>query len=261
LLDPFADAQTWYDRAQEHIKEYRGLAYDQHDRIWQLHSGKREDGSVVHSLRFDRNLLTRLRPIACEAANALFQALDNIIGAAARQSGVERTPQIAWPWAIESDPDYVLPGVVRPAIKGRLDVMQKRGLPDVWLSFVETTFAAAPAVDLLHIDVVKEVSLSGKHWELVPTQASALAIAWSPEGSTKQVHAEIPEGHFETHDEYVFWEGEPIVAPHFQLATGTRLVAAEKEFQPEPVSAFEYTSRFVASALKGARRIWEEVVT
>ncbi len=260
MPDPFADAQAWYDRAQTHIHEYRGLAYDQHDRTWGLHSDKREDGSYVYSLRLNRDLLTRLRPIACEAANALFQALDNIIGAAARRSGVERTPQIAWPWAIEPNPDSPLPGAVRPAIKNRLKEMQKKGMPDAWLELIEETFAA-PTVGLTHIDVVKELSLSGKHWELVPTEASAIAISWIPKGTTKQVHAEIPKGYFEANDEFVFHEGEPIAAPHFQILTGTRLVAAGKDFQPEPVSAFEYTSRFVATALEGARHVWEKVAT
>ena len=259
MPDPFADAQAWFDRAQAHIQEYRGLAYGEHDQTWGLHTKKREDGSLVYSLRFNRDLLTRLRPIACEAANGLFQALDNIVGVAARRSGVERTPQIAWPWAIEPIPNSALPGAVRPAIKDRLKAMQKKGLPDVWLELIEKTFAA-PAVSLVHIDVVKEVSLSGKHWELVPTEGSALAVSWIPEGATQQVHAEIPKNYFAANDEFVFHEGKPITAPNYQIMTGTKLVAAGKDFQPEPISAFQYTSRFVSIALEEAWHVWEQVM-
>lgn len=254
-MDPFADAQAWYDRGQAHIQEYRVLAYGEPNQTWALLSRRTDDGAFAYSLRFNRGLLPRLKPIACEAANALFQSLDNIIGAAARRSGVARTPQIAWPWCIEPDPTSPLPGAVRPAIDGRLNVMGKRGLAEPWLKLIKETFAA-PAVGLTHIDVVKEVSLSGKHWELVATEASAVAVAWTPKGATQQAVADIPKGYFETNDEFIFHEGEPIEAPHYQLVTGTRLVAAGKQFQPEPATAFDYTSRFVATALESARRVW-----
>lgn len=254
MLDPFADAQAWYDRAQKHIAEYRGLAYGEHDQIWKLLSNRREDGSFAYSLRFDRSLLARLKPVACEVANALFQSLDNIIAVGARRAKVLRGPQISWPWAIESDPDSSLEGAVRPAIGGKLDELSKKGFPKPWLALIEETFAAS-AVGLSHIDVVKEVSLSGKHWELVSTGANAFAISWTVQGSNEQIIAEIPADHFETSNEFVFHEGGAIVAPRFQMMTGTRLVAAAKEFQPEPISAFEYTARFVSTALEKARQL------
>lgn len=257
MSDSFADAQAWYDRGQEHIAEYRRLAYGDHDEIWSLHSKRRADGSFVYLLRFNRGLLVRLKPVACEAANSLFQALDNIVGVAARQAGVERSPQISWPWAIEDDPDSKLKGAVRPAISKKIKELSKRGMPEEWLNLIEETFAA-PAVGLSHIDVVKEVSLSGKHWELVSTGANAIAIGWTPMGSTRQVHAEIPKDHFEKNDEFVFHEGEAIDDPHFQTLIGTCLVAAAKDFQPEPIAAFEYTSRFVATALEKARHLTSE---
>lgn len=254
MLDPFADAQAWYDRAQAHIAEYRGLAYGENDQTWRLHSNRRNDDSFAYSLRFDRGHLVRLKPIACEVANALFHSLDNIVAVGARRAEVERGPQITWPWAIESDPDSSLEGAVRSAIGRKLCALSKKGFPKPWLTLIADTFAAH-AVGLSHIDVVKEVSLSGKHWELVPTGANASAISWTLQGSTQQVIAEIPADHFETNDEFVFHEGGAIVAPHFQMLTGTRLVATAKEFQPEPVFAFEYTARFVSTALEKARQL------
>jgi hypothetical protein len=254
MPDPFADAQAWYDRAQQHIREYRAVLDGDRRRIWSVDSRRRDDGSFVYSLTFDRGLLFLLKPIACETANALFQSLDNIIAAAARSAGVERTPQIAWPWAMESDPDSAPPGRLRPAIDGRLAQLRKRGMPEPWISLIEETFAM-PAAGLEHIDVLKEVSLSGKHWELVPTSADALAIAWLPDGAGQQVVVEIPNGHFSTEDEYVFHEGEKLQL-HLQLVTGICLAADGYDFQPEPVAAFEYASRFALAALEGARRRW-----
>lgn len=251
-MDPLADAQAWYDRAQLHIREYGDLAYSEDDRIWQLRSRRGDDGRHVYAIVHDRTVLPRLKPIACEVANSLFQSLDNIIGAAARIADVERTPQIAWPWALEPDLDVKLPKAVKPAITGRLNQMRGRGMPDPWLDLIRQTFAAH-AAGLVHIDVVKEVSLSGKHWGLVPTEANAVAVGWTPKGCNKQVIANIPRDHFDANDEFVFHEGDPIDALHFQTVIGTFLAAAGKDHQPEPMSAFGYTSRFVATALDNAR--------
>ena len=256
MVDPFADAQAWYDRAQKHIAEYRQLANAQ--QIWTIHRSQPSEGVFEYSLRFNRNLLVELKPIAGEAANALFQALDNIIGVAARQTNVKRGTQIGWPWAIEPIPDSKLPGAVRPAITSKLKTLDKAGLPQAWLTLIEETFAA-PAVSLPHIDVVKEVSLSGKHWELVPTKANALAIAWTPQGSTQQVVVNIPEDYFEVNDEFIFHKGDSIDV-YIQAIVKVTLAVSKTDFQPEPVFAFEATSRFVMTALQKARRLWEAAV-
>ncbi|MBL7326129.1 hypothetical protein INQ16_31570, partial [Escherichia coli] len=105
-------------------------------------------------------------------------------------------------------------------------------------------------------DVVKEVSLSGKHWELVPTKANALAIAWTPQGSTQQVVVNIPEDYFEVNDEFIFHKGDSIDV-YIQAIVKVTLAVSKTDFQPEPVFAFEATSRFVMTALQKARRLWE----
>lgn len=256
MIDPFADAQAWYDRAQIHIGEYRELAYDQRHQIWTVHSQRQADGGFDHTLKFNREILPRLKPIACEAANALFQSLDNIVGAAARSADVPRGNDISWPWAIEPDPESDLAGAMRPAISKKLKTLRKNRLPDKWLALIERTFAA-PAIGLQHIDVVKEVSLSGKHWELVPTEAGALAASWWIADSTQPVIVQIPPDHFDGNDGFVLPAQNALVDRGFQIMTRTVLVAERKNFQPEPISALEYASRFVAFALQDAREVWK----
>lgn len=254
MSDELGDAQAWYDRAQHHVAEYRALAYGKDDRTWQLRQDRGDDGRHRYALHFNRELFPRLKPIACEAANALFQSLDNIIGTAARQAGVPRSFQIAWPWALQPDTDSPLPGAVKPAIDGRLQQMRERQMPEPWLDLVAATFAEHEA-GLVHIDVVKEVSLSGKHWELVPTNANAVAIGWHLPGNTAQSFADIPPDHFETEDVFVFHEGKPIEVSQFQIVAGTKLIAPGKTHEPEPISAFGYASRFVETALDKARAL------
>jgi len=58
MRDPFADAQAWYDRAQEHITEYRTCSAQ--NQIWTLNSSQREDSRFVYSLRFNRGLRLRV---------------------------------------------------------------------------------------------------------------------------------------------------------------------------------------------------------
>lgn len=254
MLDPFADAQAWYDRAQEHIAEYRRLI-DGEPSIWALHAGQRENGNFIYSLWFNRDGLVSLKIATCEVANALFQSLDNIVGAAARAAGVERKMRTSWPWAIEPDP--VHEHMVRPAIEDDLNKLRNKGLPEQWLTLINETFHI-PAAGLPHIDVVKEISNSGKHWELVPTEANALALMWKPPGSEECVPLDIPADHFANNDEFVFHEGAEADLGDIQLVTRIELVAATKAFKPEPIAAFEMTSRFVEAALKKARHLWSE---
>lgn len=254
MSDELADAQAWYDRAQQHIAEYRSLAYGENDQTWRLRHDRGDDGRHIYSLHFNRGLFPQLKPIACEAANAMFQSLDNIIATAARQAGVPRSPQIAWPWALQPDTASNLAGAVKPAIDSRLHDMRKRGMPEAWLDLVAATFAEH-AMGLVHIDVVKEVSLSGKHWELVATKANAVAIGWHLPGSAAQSFADIPADYFEAEDVFVFHEGDPIEVSQFQIVAGTKLIAPGKAHQPEPISAFGYTSRFVETTLANARML------
>jgi hypothetical protein len=254
IPDPLADARAWYERAQEHIAEYRRLAYGEHERIWSLHSEHQTNGTFNYSLRFNCDLLVRLKPVACEAANALFQSLDNIIAVPARRVGELRNRNICWPWAIEKDPNSTLEHAVRPAIGKKICTLRKEGIPEQWLTLIEEVFAS-PAAGLIHIDVVKEVSLSGKHWELIATGAEALSVAWFDPASKGQVVVDIPHRHFEANDEYVFHEGDPISAPGFMMVIETKLVAPGKAFEPEPIAAFECTSRFVMTALKKAKEL------
>jgi hypothetical protein len=251
MCDLFADAQAWYDRAQKHIDEYSNLM---NRPIFTLNSNRKVDGNFVYSIRFNRGLLVEMKPVACETANALFQSLDNIIAIAARQKDVKRSPQISWPWAIEPVPNSSLKGAMQPAICSRLKKLRKNGISKPWLALIRETFEEA-AIGLSHIDIVKEISISGKHWELVPTKANALAIAWTHRASSQQIISNIPADHFDFCEEYIFHEGEEIDNHYFEMATSFQLVVADKALEPEPITALGYTARFVANALKKARQL------
>src|SRR3546814_8035971 len=134
-----ANAQACYGRGQRCIADYRSLGYGESDRTWQLRRDRADYGRHIYSLHFNRGLCPQLKPIACEAANAMFQSLDNIIATAARQAGVPRSPQNAWPWALQPDTDSNLAGAVKPAIDSRLQDMRKRGMPEAWLDLVAAT--------------------------------------------------------------------------------------------------------------------------
>jgi hypothetical protein len=213
MIDPLADAQAWYDRGQAHIEEYRKSTYE--EKSLTLHKDRLSETHYRYSLHLNRDLLVRLKPIACEVGNALFQSLDNIIAIGARQDGVKRSPRVSWPWAIEPDPNSNLADAVQPAIDEKLKELEREGVPPSWLDLIVKTFAS-PTVGLQHIDVLKEVSLSGKHWALIPTRSSAHAIAWRARGSTEQSFADVPDDVFEGTDEFVFHEGEKNKHPIFR---------------------------------------------
>ncbi len=273
MLDPLADAQAWYDRAQEHISEYRHSAHGE-GKIWGLHSSRRQDGTFEYSLRLDRALLTQLKPIACETANALFQSLDNIVATAARDNTDatearrdQRKPRPWTPWPFaprkDDDPHSANAGSLYPNISSKDEKkLRGSGIAEEWLMLIDKTFAES-AGDLHYIDVVKEVSNSGKHWELMPVEANALAIAWKPKSSNRQIIDNIPHNHFQVHDDYVFHEGSEMDSAYFQIVTtvkllpvtDTKLAVSTRDLRPEPLATFERTSRFAGIALTKARRI------
>jgi len=132
--------------------------------------------------------------------------------------------------------------------------MSKKGVDDVWLNLIRHTFDDHRS-GLIHIDVLKEVSLSGKHWELVPTSTGMAAIAWPSKEDGKQEIVEIPAGHFEANDEFIIELDTEFDAPRLQILIGMKLIAPGKDHQPEPMSAFGYASRFAETALAKARQI------
>ncbi|MDK2760895.1 MAG: hypothetical protein KYX64_05990 [Sphingopyxis sp.] len=253
MNDAFADAQAWYDRAQWHIGEYSHII----DRVWDVHRSSLPDGTFRYALRIDRDSLTRARPVAGEVANALFQALDNIVGVAARANGVVRTNGVSWPWVLEPDPDANREHAVRPKLSDKLKELEKKGMPDDWLKLIEATFSI-PATPLAQIDIVKEVSNSGKHWELVPTKANAVGMMWIPPEASQPVPLDIPADHFLGNDEFVFHEGAAIDVSAVMSLIDFQLVAATKNLRVEPIFAFYETARFVATALEKARLLWNE---
>src|SRR3546814_18190349 len=124
-----ANAQACYGRGQRCIADYRSLGYGESDRTWQLRRDRADDGRHIYSLHFNRGLFPQLKPLACEAANAMFQSLDNIIATAARQAGVPRSPQNAWPWPLPPDTDSTLAGALKPALDRRRQHITHRGRP------------------------------------------------------------------------------------------------------------------------------------
>lgn len=255
MVDPLADARAWYERAQVHILTCRDLLNDTQGKIWRIDEERTGDGRHIYSLRFAREVLVPVKPVTCEVANALFQALDNIIGAAARASGVERNMHISWPWRVEEDSEIGLPGHLKPAIDAKLKSLKKEGLPDAWLDLIRETFEAH-RFGLSFIDVLKEVSLSGKHWELVETGMDAAAVAWLPKGAQHQIIKDVPKGHFAMNDAFVFHEGERISEAAIQIVIGIRLAASGKTLQAEPQAAFGYGVRFVETALAKAEAVF-----
>ena len=201
--------------------------------------------------------MLQAKPISGEVANALFQSLDNIIGAAARAAGVERSIKISWPWKVESDADVNQGHAIQPKLSDKLKKLQKEGLPDPWLELIEATFAES-ATPLAHIDVMKEISNSGKHWELLPTITNAVGMMWMPPGERRPVPLDIPEDHFSENDEFAFHEGAEIDTSAIEILIRFELVAATRELRVEPIFAFDATSRFVATALQKAKLLWDQ---
>lgn len=257
MLETLDDANVWLRRADQHIEEFRRLRDFRHNPLWRIEIAQRADGTFVYRLIYNRELAPRLKVIAAEAASALFQVLDHVFAVGARLSGIARKPGVSWPFVVKDEMDNsaadavgALPRLV-PDIGDKLAEFQKKGLRDEWLNLIRETFEEN-LPRLAMASNIKEVSLSGKHWELIPTADGAAAVTWTDPVTHRQQIYQIPRNAFDLSNEYVLHAGERLPTESFSIVMFIHFVGENIRGRSDPLEALNHTRGFVTVALEKA---------
>ncbi|RUN75055.1 hypothetical protein EJC47_18455 [Sphingomonas sp. TF3] len=237
-IDLLEDAQLLYGRAQDHIGAFNRLNAS----LWQLKHGRLPDGTFTGTLVLDRAVLRAMKPVISDIANNLIHALDHVAAAVSRAASSGRPRNLYFPIA----PDDAAYEVKRKPLEKLLDPQ--------WLDLFAAVREAHKSYQG-YLWLLKEISNSGKHWELIAGGASALALAWNPPGERQQSIVEIPRDHFAANDHFNFWKGaDPVPALPFQIITQHRFEGLDGGADASADSVFSTCSRFVADVIAESRQ-------
>jgi len=195
VLDFFEDARSLRDRAQRHFDEFQQLiGRSANPPLWEVKEYPDGDGGTfTYALHLNHDILTKVKPVAADAANNLVHSLDQLVGAAARLHGRGRHRNLYFPWILDEI-----------AFERQLRALEQligTGAVTAIREVRNRHKAALP-----HIHAVKTVSNSGKHWALTPSTSSAAAVAVNLPGQPQKIW-DIPPAAFEGSEAYDFAVG------------------------------------------------------
>lgn len=199
-------------------------------------------GEYVYSLYLDRDALRKLEPIVADAANNLIHALDQIVAAWTRLNSAERPRDTFYPTVLDEDRFE----------KGMTKI--SKYLPDEALLSIRRTRQNQWRL-VEHVALVKELSNSVKHWDLVATEFTPLAVGVAQTGA--QDVTDIPAGHFRLNDRFEFLRTRMPPGPMigYQVLVSLRFVGLDSALICDPATALRCAADFVEAALEDSEAI------
>ncbi|WHO39486.1 hypothetical protein PMI04_002485 [Sphingobium sp. AP49] len=230
LEELFGDVQLMLNRARKHQREINSLISGTGaDQWWGIEQSESDDG-FSYSLVIKCQQLRELKPVAADLCNNVVHALDQLVGALTRANGNDNSERLQFPWKAD-DAEF----------EKALAKLSK------WISnhAVECIRAARAecALWIPHAHLAKDISNSGKHWELVPSSATVPAVIIHRPGGPPEIF-NLPPKAIEEKLYYEFYTGpHPLGNSRVTAAIGLRFTGiSEEPVSPDSVfsSAFRY---------------------
>ena len=229
------DALILFDRFRRHFGELKQILNPERGSLWKLSIERRGD-ALSNQLHLDRHRLRQARPILADAANNLIHSLDVLLGSLARHRG-HRNPYQYFPVCREPD--------------------EFAASMEKWTKFIGRNAAEALKArhallssNIPHLQTIKRVSNSSKHWELLATGASAHAVqVHLKSGSTRMF--QIPSDAFSVHDSYEFHVGEEDFRQCTrQILVGLSIAGLPDGLPISPETCLDCASRYVEGMIE-----------
>lgn len=186
------DAQALLGRARNHLAAFEDQVSPRN--LWRIaESQDSESKEWTGQIHLNRAGLGRAKPILADCANNLISALDHVAAAIARSNGHGRERSLYFPLGL-TDTDHARAMSKVERMLGR-EVVR-----------VLTETRARHQIEMPHVAAVKEISNTGKHWELLVSNASAHGVAWTEPGLRQRI-AQIPADAFENRIVFEFYRG------------------------------------------------------
>lgn len=231
------DARACLARAQKHYAELRELTGP--GALWRITAGRDEaTGEWYNRLHLDRARLVSAKPVLADCATNAWSALDHVAAAIAKANGRKRedNKRLYFPW-----------GYADEAFKKALAKVE----PDLGNAMLGVLAEAREKHqhEIHHLEAAKQISNSGKHWELAPATGNAAAVAVHLPGGGQQIF-NLPTDAFAASDYHEYHRGpEPL--PNGPQTIVVSLTVAELEGGvPNAVdSILECSFRFVQGVI------------
>lgn len=237
-----SDACALLARARKHYEELNGLVGGgAGSDIWSIRQDRdRENGEWLYRLELDRSKLTSAKPVIADIANNVVSALDHVVAAMAKAQGQVRLRSLYFPCdKIEEDFERAISRKVEPRIG-----------TDMTKRLVAARDKHRHEVS--HVAAAKQISNSGKHWELMLVASSVHGVAVHEIGQSQRIF-QVPEGAFAASDDFEFYRGaEPLPNVPLSIAVGLSIEGLDADLPNSPTSIFECSFRFVDDVISMA---------
>lgn len=231
----FDDVRLMVARARKHKAEFDGIfSAIGGSQWWRIDEDRVGDG-FRYTVVIECQQLKELKPVAVDLCNNLIHALDQMVGALTRANGHDNSQRLQFPWQLDE-------AKFERSLK-KLEAYISKEVADCVRKTRQKCHLALP---MAH--VAKEISNSGKHWEMVPSTASVPAIAIQRPGAAQQIF-NLPASTLEQQLYFTFYEGPDRLGQFPMLALiGLRFAGlCDETATPTAVfnSAFHYVETVV----------------
>ena len=227
-------ARALVARARKHFAEFNELVHPREGpSLWE--TSERRDprsGEFIYRLHLDRRRLIEAQPIIADTATNVVSALDHVAAAIAKANGHRRLRSLYFPW-----------GFTDETFEKALDRVEP-----VFGNKMVGVIAAARAKhrhEVHHVEAAKQISNTGKHWELMFATGAAHGIALNILGGEQRIF-QIPATAFVDTDAFEFHRGPvPLPAVPISIVVGVNVDGLEEGLPKSPDTIFSCSFRFV----------------
>ncbi|MCW1384902.1 hypothetical protein OLX02_18970 [Novosphingobium sp. KCTC 2891] len=231
------DPRALLARARKHFAELNALLHPQDGpRLWQTRERRDpQTGEWFYCLHLDRQRLIEAKPIIADSATNIASALDHVAAAIAKANGHDRLKTLYFPWGL-TDEDFD---------------KKLRKVEDVLGAEMSGVLAAARTRhrhEVHHVEAAKQISNSGKHWELMASDGTAHGIALNVPG--RQRIFQIPADAFAEADAFEFHRGAVrLPSVPISIVIGQAIDGLDEGLPRSPDSILECSFRFVEGVI------------
>lgn len=235
------DARALLARGRKHYAEFNAVLFAQEGRtLWDLSESRDpRTGEFLGRLHMDRHLLIVVKPVIADSATNIVSALDHVVAALAKAKGCDRSRNIYFPWGFSDRAFNKALVKIEPLIG--CDMVRALG-----------AIRAMHPHEVGHVEAVKQISNSGKHWELAPAAGSAYGVAMRMPGGGQRIF-QIPPDVFSANEIFEYYRGpERLPNVPSEILVGITIVGIDKDLPKSPTSIFECSFRFVDMVIAAA---------
>ena len=187
------DARALLARARKHFAEFNALVHPRNEPgLWRTTEAYDPRTTAwFYCLHMDRQRLIAAKPIISDSATNLMSALDHVVAAIAKANGRGRL-RLYFPWGFTDEAFGKALAEVERKLSLELNVLadaRKKHRHEVH-----------------HVEAAKQISNSGKHWELMFATGSAHGVSLYVPGSGQRIF-QVPANSFAEADVFEFYGG------------------------------------------------------